>query len=96
MLAQSADTLWTYLWGLDNAGQTINGAVGHRRRRHRRAGGVGLAAAARRGSRRRGRHAASALDHEDLAGQFATNPGESGAGKETNGVDDDGNGLVDD
>jgi thermitase len=38
----------------------------------------------------------SAFGHEDLAGQFATNPGESGAGREANGVDDDGNGLVDD
>lgn len=36
------------------------------------------------------------FDHPDLAGQFRTNPGEIGAGKETNGVDDDGNGLVDD
>ena len=36
------------------------------------------------------------LDHPDLAGQVAANPGETGAGRETNGVDDDGNGLVDD
>jgi subtilisin family serine protease len=32
----------------------------------------------------------------DLAGQLATNPGETGAGRETNGIDDDGDGLVDD
>jgi thermitase len=37
-----------------------------------------------------------AADHPDLAGQLATNPGESGSGRETNDVDDDGNGLVDD
>jgi thermitase len=37
-----------------------------------------------------------ALDHPDLAGSSWTNPGESGAGRETNGVDDDGNGLADD
>ncbi len=41
------------------------------------------------------------LDHEDLAGNIWTNPGETGddgAGgfKETNGLDDDGNGYVDD
>lgn len=34
--------------------------------------------------------------HPDLVGQFTGNPGERGAGKETNGLDDDGNGLVDD
>jgi hypothetical protein len=34
--------------------------------------------------------------HADLAGQIWTNPGESCAGCSTNGVDDDGNGYVDD
>jgi subtilisin family serine protease len=37
-----------------------------------------------------------ALQHPDLAPNVWTNPGESGAGKETNGADDDGNGYVDD
>ncbi|HEX6208641.1 MAG TPA: S8 family serine peptidase [Actinomycetota bacterium] len=36
------------------------------------------------------------IDHPDLQGQIWTNPGESGGGKETNGVDDDLNGYVDD
>ncbi len=36
------------------------------------------------------------LTHPDLAGQFWTNPGESGGGRETNGIDDDHNGYVDD
>lgn len=36
------------------------------------------------------------LNHEDLVGRIATNPGESGAGKESNGIDDDNNGYVDD
>jgi subtilisin family serine protease len=36
------------------------------------------------------------FSHPDLAGQDWTNPGESGGGKETNGVDDDGNGKIDD
>jgi len=35
-------------------------------------------------------------DHEDLAANIWINPGESGGGKETNGIDDDGNGYVDD
>ena len=36
------------------------------------------------------------LGHPDLAGSGWTNPGETGAGRETNRVDDDGDGLVDD
>jgi subtilisin family serine protease len=36
------------------------------------------------------------FSHPDLAGRQWVNPGESGGGKETNGVDDDGNGFVDD
>jgi hypothetical protein len=34
--------------------------------------------------------------HPDLSANIWTNPGESGGGKETNGVDDDGNGYIDD
>lgn len=34
--------------------------------------------------------------HQDLVGNIARNPGESGGGRETNGVDDDGNGMIDD
>ena len=37
-----------------------------------------------------------AYGHPDLAPNAWTNPGESGAGRETNRADDDGNGLVDD
>lgn len=36
------------------------------------------------------------LSHSDLSSKIIVNPGESGDGKETNGVDDDGNGFVDD
>ena len=64
-------------------------------RRHRRARGLGDDA--RRGrDRRRRRHRASRRTHPDLAGQWTGNPGERGGGKETNGVDDDHNGFVDD
>ncbi len=35
-------------------------------------------------------------DHPDLVGNLWTNPGETGGGKETNGIDDDANGFVDD
>jgi subtilisin family serine protease len=34
--------------------------------------------------------------HQDLATQMWRNPGESGGGREANGIDDDGNGYVDD
>lgn len=37
-----------------------------------------------------------ALTHQDLSASWATNAGEVGAGKETNGIDDDGNGKIDD
>ena len=36
------------------------------------------------------------LDHPDLANQIYANAGEGGAGRESNGIDDDGNGFVDD
>ena len=36
------------------------------------------------------------INHPDLQANIWTNPGESGGGKETNGVDDDGNGYIDD
>ncbi len=40
----------------------------------------------------------SGLDflHPDMLQSFYVNPGESGNGKETNGIDDDGNGFIDD
>ncbi|NTU69698.1 S8 family serine peptidase, partial [bacterium] len=34
--------------------------------------------------------------HEDLSSKIWNNPGETGSGKETNGLDDDGNGYIDD
>jgi subtilisin family serine protease len=36
------------------------------------------------------------FSHPELTGRRWVNPGESGGGKETNGIDDDGNGFVDD
>ena len=36
------------------------------------------------------------FSHTDLSGRRWVNPGESGGGKETDGIDDDGNGFVDD
>jgi subtilisin family serine protease len=36
------------------------------------------------------------INHPDLQANIWTNPGESGGGKESNGIDDDGNGRIDD
>ncbi len=36
------------------------------------------------------------VNHQDLRGNIWINPGESGDGRETNGIDDDRNGYVDD
>ena len=86
---------WDLLWGLHNTGQPIRGYSG--------TANVdidGLEASAIT-------HGDPAVvvaviddgvdfSHPDLAARAWTNPGESGGGKETNGVDDDGNGYIDD
>jgi subtilisin family serine protease len=83
------------LWGLDNTGQAINGSPG--------TADVDVnakeASAVTQGDQNL---VVAVIDdgvdfsHPDLQDRAWKNPGESGSGKETNGVDDDGNGLVDD
>jgi subtilisin family serine protease len=90
----TTDPLWNAQWGLRNTGASVFGNPGV-------ADADINATAAWTKSTGAGQTVAVIdsgveLDHPDLAGQLATNPGETGDGKETNGLDDDGNGFVDD
>ena len=95
----TAEKYWTEQWGLDNTGQDIyEGSPG-------RVGPSTPTSTRRRPSASRpglpGTVVAVIDDgvdfsHPDLAARAWTNPGESGDGKETNGIDDDANGYIDD
>jgi hypothetical protein len=88
------EQFWSALWGLHNTGQTIEGSVGvadvdvDGRESLGVARGTGVVVAV----------IDDGIDFSlpDLAGQAWVNPGESGGGKETNNVDDDANGYIDD
>lgn len=93
--AKPSDVLFDHLWGLDNFGQPVGGVAG--------AADADIDAPEAwdmlTGSSTvvvADLDTGVAYDHPDLAGQIATNPGETGDGKETDGVDNDGNGYVDD
>ena len=85
---------WDALWGLHNTGQTIEGSAGvanvdvDGRESLGASSGTGVVVAV----------IDDGIDFSqpDLAGQAWVNPGESGGGKETNNVDDDANGYIDD
>jgi subtilisin family serine protease len=86
------DTLFTNLWGLRNTGQPVNGSTGTAGDDIRFVAAWGLARPATN------QFVVAIIDtgvdytHPDLAGNMWTNPGEISG----NGVDDDGNGYVDD
>ena len=93
--AEPNDPLLGYQWGLRNIGQEISGRSGP-------AGldiGAPLAWDVVTGD---GAVTVAVVDsgvdlaHPDLAANLWRNPGETGAGREANGVDDDANGRVDD
>jgi subtilisin family serine protease len=89
------DTHFNLEWGLDNTGQTADGDAGTPDADidAPEAWDINTGSSA---------ITAGILDtgidaaHPDLSPNIWANPGESGGGRETNGVDDDGNGLVDD
>lgn len=91
----SNDPLFSNMWGLKNTGQRIFGVPGTpdadidapeawRLTTGSDSVTVGIV------------DTGVAYDHPDLSPNIWTNPGESGGGKETNGIDDDSNGFVDD
>lgn len=91
-----ADEPWfSNLWGLHNTGQTINGSAGTQN-----VDVNGLEAS--KVTQGKSNLLVAVIDdgvdvsHVELANRAWKNPGESGGGKETNGIDDDGNGYVDD
>ena len=90
-----SDPQFSLLWGMDNTGQSVNGISGTPdadidapeawdTTTGSSAVTVGVA------------DTGIAYNHLDLPPNIWTNPGESGGGKETNSIDDDGNGKVDD
>jgi thermitase len=84
------------LWGLNNTGQQVDGVAGLADADVDAPEawnlGTGLVSSVRVAVVDSG----VVANHPDLAANMFINPGESGGGKETNGIDDDGNGKVDD
>lgn len=89
------DELFAQQWGMDNAGQVVDGTAGVVD------ADIDAPEAWERTTGSRTVRVAvvdSGINfaQPDLAPNIATNPGESGGGREDNGLDDDGNGFVDD
>jgi subtilisin family serine protease len=94
-LATPDDPFLSSEWGLHNAGQTVQGDPGTAdadidapEAWNRTTGSPAVTVAIV--------DSGVAYDHPDLAPNIWANPGETGGGKETNGLDDDANGFVDD
>jgi subtilisin family serine protease len=90
------DTRFTSLWGLHNTGQKVNNAIGLADADIDAPEGWNLGRLLGSTVRVADIDSGVAMNHPDLASNMFVNPGESGAGKETNGIDDDANGRIDD
>jgi subtilisin family serine protease len=93
--AATSDPYFGDLWGLENTGQTVNGVTGT----PDADADVPEAWELTTGSPSVTTAVVDTgvdMSHPDLGAAIWRNPGESGGGAETNGVDDDRNGLVDD
>jgi hypothetical protein len=90
------DTRFTDLWGLSNTGQQVNRVAGAADADIDAPEawnlGTGLGSSVRVAVVDSG----VVANHPDLAANMFINPGEDGGGKRTNGIDDDGNGKIDD
>ena len=93
--ASPDDELFAQLWALENSGQNVQGTAGTVDAdidasagwdRATSSGGLDVAVV----------DDGIAYDHPDLAANVWANAGETGAGQEANGIDDDGNGYIDD
>jgi thermitase len=90
------DTRFTDLWGLNNTGQQVDGVVGLADADIDAPEGWTLGTGLRSSVRVAVVDSGVVANHPDLAANMFINPGENGGGKRTNGIDDDGNGKIDD
>jgi thermitase len=93
--ALTADPYWPLQWGLENTAQPIEGTSGRQDADidAPEAWALGVTGAAQTVA-----VVDSGVDatHPGLTGRMAISPRESGGGRESNGIDDDRNGLIDD
>jgi thermitase len=96
--ALTGDLYWREQWALENVGQTLNlrGAVPGLPGADIDAPEAWAAGATGAGQTVAVVDSGVNAAHPDIAGQLATNPGETGSGRERNGADDDNDLLVDD
>ncbi|MEK6271519.1 MAG: S8 family serine peptidase [Actinomycetota bacterium] len=90
------DTRFAHLWGLNNTGQQVDGVAGLADADIDAPEAWDLGAGLGSSVRVAVVDSGVVAYHPDLAANMFINPGESGGGKETNNIDDDGNGKVDD
>jgi thermitase len=90
------DPRFTDLWGLNNTGQRVDGVVGLADADIDAPEGWTLGTGLGSSVRVAVVDSGVVANHPDLAANMFINPGESGGGKRTNGIDDDGNGKIDD